>query len=336
MLSINKIFRAFKFACLGLQLSNRPAPYKVSLKIVNICNFNCQYCFSKIFQPQCFRNTIPAPNMDSKNVNLILDEAWNLGCRLATFGGVGEVSMHKDFYQHLKKAKKMGYTVNFTTNGWIIDPNILSILRSEDRIRISIDKMHQEGSPVPQKYISRLSSLMKECMNQNLSIIVVKHGESTPEIDKMLKETGVKICNYPLVTSSNPARISYKKKNAFRCIDPWTSICVGSDLTINPCSCTSECVGSIKNGETIKEIWFGDELMKFRKKMSSLNPPPVCLSCDRTDRGFFMIGVRQFTTIYQLYNIPVQRQYVRLFLVFIQNLRNIVMEYTFSKDNGFY
>jgi MoaA/NifB/PqqE/SkfB family radical SAM enzyme len=280
-----KIIRVVKFAFLGLKISNRPAPYKICLKISNTCNFHCKYCFSRIFHPN-YPRKIPVPEMDLKTVNLILDEAWNLGCRLATFGGLGEVTTHKDFYQYLEVAKRMGYIVNFTTNGWIIDPSRLSILEPVDRIRISIDKMHLEGSPDSQKYVSRLSSVIEECIDQNLSIMVVKHGESTPAIDKMLKEIGVRVCNYPLLTTS-PAQIQHKRENTFRCIDPWTSISVESDLTINPCSCTSECIGSIKTGIPLKEIWFGDDLMNFRKMMSSINPPSICLSCDRTDRDLY-------------------------------------------------
>jgi len=284
MSNSTKTFRAFKFACLGLKLSNNPAPYKISVKIVNSCNFHCQYCFSRIFHTLSPRKT-PVSVMDSKIVNHILYEAWNLGCRLATFGGIGEVTTHQDFYQILAIAKRMGYSVNFTTNGWIIDPSRLSILEPVDRIRISIDRMHLEGSPDPHKYVSRLSSVIEESINQNLPVTVVKHGESIPAIDKMLKETGVRVYCYPLLMSSSN-QIQQKRKNTYRCIDPWTCISVGSDLTINPCSCTSECIGSLKNG-TLREIWFGDEQMNFRKKMSSVNPPSVCLSCDRTGRDLY-------------------------------------------------
>ena len=285
MVSSFKIIRAFKFACIGLKLSDRPSPYKICLKIVNNCNFCCQYCFHRISHPHYSRKIL-IPEMDSKSVNLILDEAWNLGCRLATFGGLGEVTTHKHFYQYLEIAKKMGYVVDFTTNGWIIDPVSLSILEPSDRIRISIDKMHLEGSPDPKKYVSRMVSVIEDCINQNLSIIVVKHGKSTSEIDKMLKKIGLDVYNYPLLTTSS-TQIKSNGKNTIRCIDPWTNISVESDLTINPCSCTSEYIGSMKNGFSLKDVWLGNDQMNFRKMMSSSNPPTICLFCDRMDRDIF-------------------------------------------------
>lgn len=280
-----KIIRAFQFACLGLHLSDRPQLYKIYLKISNKCNFSCHYCFSKIYQSYSHRDT-SGQEMNSKNVYPILQDAWNLGCRLATFGGLGEVSTHTDFYQFLKTAKRMGYIVNFTTNGWNIDLSKLSILEPVDRIRISIDKMHLEGSPNPHSYTNRLTSIMEECINLNLPIIVVRHGESTPEIDQMLKRIGVRVYNYPLLTSIT-ALPQYKKKNTYRCIDPWICISVESDLTVNPCSCSSECSGSIKDGIKLKDVWFGDHLTTFRKMMSSSNPPPICRICDRSDRDLY-------------------------------------------------
>jgi len=225
--------------------------------------------------------------MQSKDAERILEEAWNIGCRFSSFGGlIGEVSMHSDFYYILQTAKRMGYIVNFTTNGWNIDPARLSMLEPVDRIRISIDKMHLEGSPDPLAYVNRLSSIIEECINQKLSIHIVSHGESTREIDKMLDKIEVNVHNYPLITChSTPHQCG--KKNIFRCIDPWTSISIDSHLMVNPCSCSSECVGSIRDGIKLTDIWFGEDLMAFRKMMASSNTPPICLSCDRSCRDLY-------------------------------------------------
>jgi len=275
-----KIIRAIQFVFLGLKLSNRPHPYKLYLNISNKCNFKCCNC-PRINQLSGSRE------MQSEDAERILEEAYNIGCRLATISGPsGEVSIHPDFYHILKIAKKRGFNVNFTTNGWNIDPAKLSMLEPVDRIRISIDRMHLEGAPDPLAYISRLSSVIEECINLKLSVYVVIHGESTQEIDKMLNKMGVIVYNYPLITCS-PVPNQSGNKSAFRCIDPWTSIYIQYDLTVNPCCRASESVGSITDRIKLSDVWFGKNLMSFRKMVASQNPPLICLSCDRSRRNFY-------------------------------------------------
>jgi len=66
--------------------------------------------------------------MNAADAYRILREGYALGCRQVMMSGLGEATIHKNFYEILSCAKETGYRIECTTNGWALDPEKLGFL----------------------------------------------------------------------------------------------------------------------------------------------------------------------------------------------------------------
>jgi MoaA/NifB/PqqE/SkfB family radical SAM enzyme len=261
-----------------------PAPPKIlALEIVRGCNFNCEHCFSRLY-PDLINQMKGFQQMSADDVHSILKDAWVFGCRAVTFEGLGEPTLHPDFYQFLFWAKEMGYSIKFTSNGWTLALQKLSILDNHDVVRISIDSMHVKGSPNPHIYLEKMKFLFNT--PKKFKMIAVIHGEIATEIKTTLNENTFAMINYPLVKKATSAFLLKKRTLLIPCFHPWYYITVNLDLKIAPCPCIkSVSVGQIDEKIKLSEVWYGDEMNYFRNQLRSGITPDACKTCDRIGRN---------------------------------------------------
>ena len=96
------------------------------IEITNLCNDACIFCFNKnMVREKGF--------IDSKLVDKVLNEAYELGMREVGFYTTGEPLLNKNLEDYIYKAKTIGYQyVYITTNGVLADINRVKNLIEKD------------------------------------------------------------------------------------------------------------------------------------------------------------------------------------------------------------
>ncbi len=104
------------------------APSKVYFELTRKCNLSCKYCYN--------RSSFAFPNELSKEkIFLLLNELRSVGVFEVRFTG-GEPTMHKDFFEIVNYAEKLGFFISLGTNG-TFDNNTLEKIK-ESNIKIII------------------------------------------------------------------------------------------------------------------------------------------------------------------------------------------------------
>ena len=99
-----------------------------------------------------------------------------------------------------------------------------------------------------------------------------KVGFLHPKVDSLIEDT--KPLNNKKMDLLN--EIEHKKDSFLPCAQPWSSVHINVDGTVFPCLAIS--MGNIQDN-TIKEIVYGDEFMKFRKTMREEGTVEACNRC---------------------------------------------------------
>jgi len=112
---------------------------KLYLELTDACNLNCEMCYRKTW-----RNM--GSHMPSDLLNVILDESTQTNSNASEYlniqeivlGGIGEPTIHPDFYDVLLRLKDKDITL--TTNGTTIDDKMAdALVQSVKKIVVSVD-----------------------------------------------------------------------------------------------------------------------------------------------------------------------------------------------------
>jgi len=279
----NKINLIFSYIQQNVKKNSCMPPQNLSIEIIRGCNFRCQHCFSRLYSEKTTQ-TNPIQCIPTDRVHSLLEDAWNLGCRTVTFGGLGEPTAHRDLFLFLSQAKDLGYSTEFTSNGWTLEPEKLGMLDSRDVVRISIDTMHLQGSPRYQDYLKKMADLFSSSQ-KNFKMFAVAHGDCTPEIQTLFRENTIQVIYYPLIKSAQSISFQKKRTSLIPCFYPWYSLAVHLDFTVGPCPCAPFfSIGELNEITSLRDIWYGDSMNNFRDQLRSGNFPDVCTYCDRINR----------------------------------------------------
>jgi len=91
---------------------------KVYIEPTNRCNLECRTCMRNIWDE-------PLGQMDSSTFTRILEGLGNISPPLKIFfGGIGEPLAHPRIAEMVKKAKKIGSSVELITNGTLLTPDM--------------------------------------------------------------------------------------------------------------------------------------------------------------------------------------------------------------------
>ena len=177
-----------------------------------------------------------------------------------------------------------GYSIEFTSNGWMLAPEKLSMLDRRDVVRISIDTMHLQGSPLPGDYLNKMKILFTK-IQLNFKMIAITHGDFTSDIQMMFLENKISVRYYPLAKKARSASPEKKRTSFIPCLYPWYSITVHIDFTLSPCPCLNWfSIGELNEKIKLADFWNGDEMNSFRSQLLTGDLPEICKICDRASR----------------------------------------------------
>jgi MoaA/NifB/PqqE/SkfB family radical SAM enzyme len=86
-------------------------PYRIKIQLTNACNARCAHCNLYKLPPRTLHTSIAKE---------LLTSAKEMGCEEIDFTG-GEPTLHPDFLDLFKIAKKLELKVKINTNGYVIN-----------------------------------------------------------------------------------------------------------------------------------------------------------------------------------------------------------------------
>ncbi len=115
------------------------APPLIWLELTRRCNLNCPHCYIEGGLPR--ENEMPADEFYR-----LLDEFAAMGVWAVTFTG-GEPTLHPEFGNFVRHARKRQLLVGIATNGMFLTPALLdSLPRDGVIISVSLDNLHVDGN----------------------------------------------------------------------------------------------------------------------------------------------------------------------------------------------
>ncbi len=103
------------FSRLVSRAAKEGIPLEVVIELTHHCNFRCRHCYIPDFQ---------APDlMTTAKVMELLDELASMGTLYLAFTG-GEFLLRKDWFEIACRARQLGFSLAFLTNGALIDDEV--------------------------------------------------------------------------------------------------------------------------------------------------------------------------------------------------------------------
>jgi len=113
---------------------------KVYIEITTRCNLSCTFCVRNVWKE-------PLKDMELKTFRKIISSLRELPeLEMVSLGGYGEPLYHKNFFEMVKKLKRLGVRVEAITNGVLIDrEKAQELVKSGlDNLTFSIDSVRPE------------------------------------------------------------------------------------------------------------------------------------------------------------------------------------------------
>ena len=109
----------------------KPSPLLLLLEPSEKCNATCPFCYHWREQPDGDELTLD-------EIAVVLEDAWELGCRVFYLSG-GEPTIHPKLFEILVIARRIGYSTTLTTNGSRLAKVLPAISPLLDGVTVSLD-----------------------------------------------------------------------------------------------------------------------------------------------------------------------------------------------------
>lgn len=295
-------------------------PLAIMIEPTNLCNFACKYCPTAY--PELLKGKRPLGSMNFELYCKIVDDIAEMcednksKIRLLQLWKDGEPLLNKQISKMVEYAnnKKISETICITTNASALTNKIATSLINSglDWIRISVQHVNKEGyKNVTQIYDnyerikSNVEFLYNEKIRLNSNLLIdVKIVDLPLTVDEKNKfqEDFKNICDrtwidqlqgwsdsdtfdWSLGASTNPqTNNKYYRKERVVCPDPFSKLAVNFNGTCSICCVDwshATVVGDV-NDVSLKDIWNGEELRKFRLHHLKGNRDKLsaCKNCD--------------------------------------------------------
>jgi MoaA/NifB/PqqE/SkfB family radical SAM enzyme len=100
-------------------LRRKGVPFECDIELTHDCNQRCVHCFLECPRPDSYA--------DPEMIRQALAELASLGCLRVGFTG-GEPLLHPEFWSLLSEARRLGYAVDLSTNGTLLDQDMVDRL----------------------------------------------------------------------------------------------------------------------------------------------------------------------------------------------------------------
>ncbi|HUV83005.1 MAG TPA: radical SAM protein [archaeon] len=104
------------------------SPILVSWEVTKTCNLNCSHCASQ---------TMDGRELDTAEALGLMEHLHDLGVFILSFSG-GEPFIRPDIFQHLQRARDLGFQIGLTTNGTLLDEDTVQRLRDLEPFNVHI------------------------------------------------------------------------------------------------------------------------------------------------------------------------------------------------------
>ena len=290
-------------------------PPTMTIEPTNICNLKCPLCTTGSGEMERSNGKMSLETFDA------LMEKMGSDIFFLLIYHQGEPYINKHFFDFVRIAKQKNIYVTTSTNGhYFTDENIKQTIESGlDSMIVSIDGVTQEtfekyrvGGNL-EKVVNGTKQLMaakkksrSKTPNVALQFLVMKHNESEiEEVHRLGKEIGVdrvlikkiEVRSFDEALEWLPQEKSFRRYDVTEsdfvvkginekksCNRPWMSTLINWDGTFVPCCFDKNGqypMGNIHQVEDIEEIWRGDSIYQFRKKLlEDRKQIDICSNCN--------------------------------------------------------
>jgi radical SAM protein with 4Fe4S-binding SPASM domain len=116
--------------------AKKTIPLDVSLELTHHCNYRCRHCYIPDF-------AVPDA-LTTRKVLSLFEELVDMGTLYLTFTG-GEILLRRDWYDIVKRARKLGFVVRLLSNGSRIDRHVADLIASVDAtVEVTVFTMNSQ------------------------------------------------------------------------------------------------------------------------------------------------------------------------------------------------
>lgn len=242
-------------------------PKELHVELTNRCNLRCAFCPTG-------QRALKRPIGDMREPLWwgICTEAmeYNAAIRIVRWG---EPTLHTRCFDFIKQATSIGLLVHLNTNGVNLD--VKQILKSGlDSLKVSL---HSQAAI---KSLQKLIKLRGD--NPKPFITVSRLSADMPPMGKLKHVEADKF------TYAKTLNLRSGNRTPTRCWELYNRLSIDWDGTVVACCGSYDHqmrVGHIYDRDTLKEIWDGDALKRYREmeQRGQLDNVPLCTKCARHD-----------------------------------------------------
>lgn len=284
-------------------------PLGIHFELTYKCNFNCVHCYNRKYSKE------RKPELEKNKIINIIDELYDAGMFYLSFTG-GEVFTKNDFLEILQYSCSKNLVISILSNGSLINNKFIKIIKSNESINLEISIYGFSNNTYNiitrsninfESILNNLNSL-KDFSNRVVLKFIPFH-ENLHEIKNFTEyciENGFKFAFNPGIfypkVDGNKSNVSYsltendylkliknkirgpKLNNIFSlsCVMGRTRGAITPDGDVSPCEFLTAIKFGNLNEFSFRDIWYGDEIEKFRKKTKE-EIPEKCSSCEKTE-----------------------------------------------------
>ncbi|BBE31173.1 hypothetical protein OSSY52_13140 [Tepiditoga spiralis] len=302
------IDNTFSFQTIVKNAYKRRIPLIATIELLTLCNLKCLHCY------------IPKHDNKGLEYSFILDlfeELKKLGT-LETILTGGEIFLHPDIMEIIKKAREMGFRVTLLSNATLINDSqieqlsklyitefsttifslneeindkITGVKGSLKKILSNIMKMKNKGisleikTPIMQqnkysyKYLQEFCNINDFLYSPNPTIMSKINGDSSPKDNSLDFNDLIEFNkNFNLNINVNRKNLKDKKNLDDVCPNTRYSLYIDSNKNVYPCNSFLYKVGDLKK-QSLKDIWYNSSDLKFIYNLTN-KELEECKNCD--------------------------------------------------------
>ena len=185
-------------------------PLFAQIDLTNACNLDCSFCSYKIgnYSPDHMKDFSIKDRLDPAQAKRILKQMKVFGVKAVEWTGGGEPTLHLNWKELVRYAKRLGYEQALVTNGTLLDDEGIDLIKDFEWVRFSIDAAKEETYykikrfPFFQKALENLKKLIAKKNSKNIigfSFIVCRENyQEIYEATKLAKNLGINNIRFSL------------------------------------------------------------------------------------------------------------------------------------------
>lgn len=267
------------------------------IEMTNNCNFNCIFCHGR-------ESKLKKGYMDFEIFKNIVGQLKENGCHGVRFNRWGEPTLHPQLISIIKYTKSMGLLAHLTTNGSLLNDNLIKGLLNSglDSIIVSFQGMDKKGYTemrgdnydLVKKNVLRFIEMRGENSSPFLQINSSSTNETKEQKEAFIKEWTDAGCDETnvLYTTFDRIRNRAKIKNIlprcrelskkFKCQEVQIKLSINWNGDVTPCCLDSNnrmILGNVKNDKLI-DLWNCDTVKAIRK-LTELKRQDLFILCSK-------------------------------------------------------